>query len=513
MLPAPWARQFLIRRRTVAPMIKRTILGLAMVIAAALMPTPVSAAPTAVPFEAIGIGIDCNPSVYAFTWDLAAAAQLKVRHGKKRPLPLGMAGAQAVAGHLNPDVDLSPLCSGEGTQDLESMLSAVTEAIASGDTETALAQLRDLIAMLHYVSSESVARSAPIVGPRASGPSEECTGLSKRRDYRVPDEVTNALRTMRYLGEQAAATSDPALAEEFAQLSQRALEAAQAAATSNIEGGADNAQSAADWLPAAQMAQALGLDGAAAFAMGKARAAALTAFKIKLKSRCPSPREANCLGEAVAAYSMLGGDDATVASMTQQWGKASQDAKNPFKKKECRGELYEFRMIWDDQASGTSGDTGAVRFRILDEELTFMNFPMLNLKSGGVARCARINMEGELVNGDVVATGRYQGGQFPLVPVDSRDWSELSEDGIKLSLFFGQEALIHTEYGRLPAWPPCADSDATRETAYAANEQVFALIKGIELPRRKTFIRATGPVRIYFIHLCQRGSPDEPCDK
>lgn len=485
----------------------------AVTLIASLVTVPVTAAP-ATSSAPSARGIDCSPGAYAPSWDLAAAARIKVRHGTKGAAPLGMAGARAVAAQLDSAFDPVALCSGEGTAEVEQVLAAVSDAIAAGDMETALAQLSDLVGTLQYAGFARAHGSAATRAPRAAGPNEDCTGLSMRRDYRTPQGVTDSLRTMRYLQEQAQATSDPDFAQQLMDLSERAWTAAQEAAVRDIEAGADNAQSAADWLAAVQLADALDLDANVRdFAMSKAQAAAKTAFRIKMKSPCPSPREANCAGAAVAAYAMMGGDDATVESMTRQWAKSSQDARNPYKKKACRGELYEFRMIWDDQSSGTSGDTGAVRFRILNDELTFVNFPLLNLVSGGVAKCARINMEGELVENDIIATGHFLGGRFSLDAKQSTEWSQLSDDAVKLSVYFGQDALFGSRYPPKPYWPVCGDSTETTNKAMSANARVLELIEGIELPRRESFIRATGPVRIYFSYLCQRDGPWEPCDK
>ena len=498
-----------------AAMLRRILVAPLILLAALLVPVPAAALESGDQTPRQIVSFDCSKKPTPLPLDLAKAAKLKVKQGKKGPVPLGMIGARQVAAQLSGSFDTTLLCSDKGSETLEATFATAEEAIAAGDMESAIAQWSDLVAMWEYVVTYSVmTRSRPGTVVRANV-TDECRGLDVRRQYRPPDEVADALKASARLWEQAKALGETPAGAELQALATRASEAAQQMVTKDLmKNGADNAQSAGDWMAAATFAENLGIEGeSVAFAVGRAQAAAVTVFKIQSKSKCPSPQEAKCLGHAIAAFTMMAGDDATTASMTSTWQKAALDALNPFKKKECQGELYEFQMKWTDAFSGTSGDTGKIRFRIFGDQIIFVNLPMVKLVDGGVARCAEITIDGVLDENSIFAVGKFVGGQFRLSPVESANMTQLTPDSMKLSLSFGTDALFREYWGQHLIWPPCGSTSETTEKVMSANKPLIDLVLGMDFARRENFLAVDGPVKVSLIYLCQKEGPWEPCER
>lgn len=471
---------------------------LAIPAAACLLLSSLAISATAAHAEVPHVVARLSCSAPSISLDVAAAARLKVRVGKKGAVPLGLPQAQQIAGALTPRLDADVICDSTPSPPMQAQLDEISTYIDSGDWQGAVSLLEAIIGSVDYTAQS--ATSARRMSPRVNS-GDGCRGIDKTRDFQMPDGVSDALAAAEFAARQAEAAENPEAAQAFEAQSQAAVAAAQGTLKAYIDNGADGASSAADWLAIAAAGQMIGMDesSAVATALSKARSAALTSYRIQVKAKCKATSEVSCMGRAVAAFDMLGGSDAEVGQMTQEFGRSAMEAANPVKSKECRGELYIFRYSWKTSLSGTSGDTGPIRLRIIDDKIVFQNIPVIRLVGGGHLAIYSAK------TGGVLDTGTYLGGEWPLSLSTSAQMSRVTPNSVTLSPYFGRgdndTVMYHTSW-KCPICVIGYELDPTELWAKndAALQPILDLLAGIELPRRKSATRTLGGITWYWTY-------------
>ena len=184
---------------------------------------------------------------------------------------------------------------------------------------------------------------------------------------------------------------------------------------------------------------------------------------------------------------------------SQTWAKSASDAVNPNKPDECKGEVYEFRYIWDTSLSDTSGDTGWIRFKVIKDKIQFQNFPVLVLVGGG-----NLPMY-DAKTGAVLETGTFIGGEWPMDARNSLVGSSVSEGSIKLAPFFARRNNMAAYDSRWSCYMCAIGHEVNMDETWAKQDAAFAPIKdltdGVEFARRKAAMKASGEVRWYLRYL------------
>jgi hypothetical protein len=433
--------------------------------------------------------------------DVASAAKLKLRLGKKGPTALGMIRARQIATALEPQIDPADVCEGEASTYFQTSLDAISALIDSGDTDGALSEFESLITSMSYRSLPRGDRARSLL-QRAKG-EPQCQGIEATREFMLPSDVSDGLAAAAYAMRQADFASDAGVSERWMGQGQAAVQTAWANMEAYIQAGAGGATTPADWLAVAAAAQILGLDpesGGVMTAMDRARAAAASTYRVQMKSKCPTEREIPCMGRALAAYAMLGGGESEVAQMTKEWGKAWLDSKDPNKPKECRGELYELVYYWDTPLSGTGGHTTWIKFKIKNGKIVFQNFPVLTLKGGG--KIAVYSAQ----TGGVLDTGTYVGGEFSLNTRLTLTGSQVTNTSVTLAPFFGSDNEM-ASYEQSWKCPICVIGyEVNAEELWAKNDAalapLFAMTSGFTFARKKTDII---PVPDGYLNVIYRG--------